>query len=256
MRTVLVTIALAGCGRVDFDPAPAGGHDEDADGVPDVVDVCPHLPGSQDDGDGDGVGDDCDPEPANSRQRLLLFATMQPGDQPFAIIAGTGTWTQEADAFRFVTTGNGNGVLSANLAFASARIAVGMDVLSIDGGPGVQHQLALGSNMGSALPRYFVQINQGPNRANATAAVTQFNGTYQDLAGQPVPGGFHTGAVFLQATIDALATPTSYAVDAGWPGEMYTASTMAAGYVPSTHLTFNVNNLTFDMRYVWVVAWD
>ena len=82
----------AGCGRFGFDldldradgsiahddsPLVActpTGHDEDADGIDDACDVCPHIAdASQADGDGDRVGDVCDPEPANPRQQIVLF---------------------------------------------------------------------------------------------------------------------------------------------------------------------------------------
>jgi hypothetical protein len=86
MRLFLLTGILGACGRLDFAPI-ADGHDEDGDGVADAIDVCPHRAGSQLDTDGDGIGDDCDPEPTLARQHVLLFATMQPGDQPFALNA-------------------------------------------------------------------------------------------------------------------------------------------------------------------------
>ena len=67
---------FAACGRVGFDDridggggsestvcAPQSMHDEDADGVVDSCDVCPHIAGAQTDSDGDGVGDACDVDP-------------------------------------------------------------------------------------------------------------------------------------------------------------------------------------------------
>ena len=121
---------LAGCGRVGFDlragagdatgdstlprPCHPVGHDEDADGIDDACDVCPHLADpAQADSDGDGVGDACDPEPANPRQQLLVFdpfTTLDPrwqamsgayvaGDQlvlPAATSASFLDWTEVA----------------------------------------------------------------------------------------------------------------------------------------------------------------
>ena len=50
--------AIAGVHSVDV---PPGAPDADGDGVPDVVDDCPHTPDpAQQDTDGDGVGDACD----------------------------------------------------------------------------------------------------------------------------------------------------------------------------------------------------
>lgn len=99
-------LALAGCGRFGFDAratddgatgdlgrdtsaacAAPSGHDEDADGVDDACDVCPHLSDDQADGDGDRVGDACDPEPAAARQRIVMF-------DPFLSLAG---WSKSSD---------------------------------------------------------------------------------------------------------------------------------------------------------------
>ena len=85
---------LAGCGRIGFaatadDDAAPPAHDEDGDGVADAVDDCPYLAGPQLDSDGDGVGDLCDPEPAIARQRVALFATLAPTDQPWQLTTRT-----------------------------------------------------------------------------------------------------------------------------------------------------------------------
>ena len=80
-------VMLAGCGRLEFSAIPDGaldpdappctspvGHDEDADGVDDACDVCPHLPdAAQADRDGDRVGDACDPRPDTPTERIALF---------------------------------------------------------------------------------------------------------------------------------------------------------------------------------------
>ncbi|MDQ3366932.1 MAG: hypothetical protein M3680_16035 [Myxococcota bacterium] len=93
---VLVLAVTSACGRFGFDTdrmrpsdaadapdAPDGDappgcatmvHDEDADGIDDSCDVCPHVADPQQlDGDGDTVGDACDPEPAIGRQRIVVF---------------------------------------------------------------------------------------------------------------------------------------------------------------------------------------
>src|SRR5215510_18061 len=100
LRAVLL-IAVAGCGRIAFDPVSPFGHDEDGDGVRDIDDVCPHHPGTQIDRDGDRVGDDCDPNPTEPRDTIALFATMMPGDVPFSITTNDGTWTQREDSWAF-----------------------------------------------------------------------------------------------------------------------------------------------------------
>jgi len=78
----LLVIGTVGCGRLGFEPIASSGHDadtsiphdEDDDGVGDLLDGCPHVadPG-QADGDDDGVGDACDPNPTASGDRIALF---------------------------------------------------------------------------------------------------------------------------------------------------------------------------------------
>src|SRR5689334_11034432 len=69
-------------------------HDEDGDGLPDLIDKCPQIAGTNADMDGDGVGDACDPNPGSATEHFLLFATMQPGTSPF----DANDWTQKADS--------------------------------------------------------------------------------------------------------------------------------------------------------------
>ena len=69
--------ALAGCGRIGFEPASSlsdssipSGHDEDADGVRDTDDNCPWIANpAQTDTDRDGVPDRRDARPNDSRYR-------------------------------------------------------------------------------------------------------------------------------------------------------------------------------------------
>src|SRR5437660_1556617 len=81
-------------------PPPVHGsmtHDEDGDGTPDAVDVCPEVADDQFDSDCDGVGDACDPEPLVPNQTILFFAAMTPDDVTFST---QGAWTKQADAWR------------------------------------------------------------------------------------------------------------------------------------------------------------
>lgn len=64
---------------------PAGGHDEDADAIPDAVDNCPATPNSNQAhaGDSDAVGDACDPRPTIAGDGFGLFLPFAPpGSQP------------------------------------------------------------------------------------------------------------------------------------------------------------------------------
>ncbi len=79
-----LVVLACGCGRFGFmDRAVAGGdggvdsppaHDEDGDGIADLIDNCPHVANTdQADMDGDGVGDVCDPNPTVARDHLVFF---------------------------------------------------------------------------------------------------------------------------------------------------------------------------------------
>ena len=192
-------IALAGCGRFGFevvasqndsgsgtadsatDVVPLG-HDEDGDGIPDVSDVCPHLVGTQADDDSDGVGNDCDPNPAVGGDAITVFATMGPGDQPFAIGALTdGVFTQLADALRFdgdLATGGDNnlyGNLSMPMVVGDVRVALGFDLLAIiPGSDSDQNQIALA--VYDQPPSYFGELNQIPGIFD-NAQITYYDGT-------------------------------------------------------------------------------
>lgn len=253
MRWLVLVLAYTACGRVGFD-APASdavpdvelGHDEDEDGVADLDDVCPHLAGTQDDSDGDRIGDDCDPEPSNPRQQVVLFATMQPGDQPLAI--DSGTWTQLADALRF--DGNVVGVLRRSGNLRSARMAIGVDIEAVLGAT-AQHQLSLGASPNTS-PDYFVELNE--IGVVSQASITEFNnGAYTPLATAPLATGMHPGRATLQGTQDAGTRMTT--MTGGWDGEPYRLMASTPGYVGAVQFQIAINNLVCEVRYVWIVEW-
>ncbi len=71
--------------------------DHEADGLGDVCDPCPHLPGSNADADADGIGDACDPRPG-IEDRFVAFYGFYPGDT----LAGwtqAGTWSISAEGY-------------------------------------------------------------------------------------------------------------------------------------------------------------
>ena len=239
---------IAACGRLDFDPIDASsepiGHDEDGDGVPDTIDVCPHLAGSQLDSDGDGVGDDCDPSPLFPNQHLLLFATLQPGDQPFPLGPNT---TQEMDSLHSNGSTTGDHLTVHTAPYTSIAVAFGADLHAATPTM-VQHQYAI--EIGSGVPPSdFVELNDIPA---PRVRISHFDGsTYTELAGQDLAMGIHPGSVFLQLVFES-GTMT---VDAAWfPGEHYhfaTPSTMTGG----DQITLDIRSLDADIRYAWAIAW-
>lgn len=258
VKPLALVLAAAACGRVDFgartiDAMVADavtGHDEDGDGVPDIIDVCPHVPDpDQLDSDGDGIGDACDPEPENPRQMLVRFATLQPGDQPLGL-AGTGTWTQEADSLHF--DGNMDGDFTFFLSATNVRVAIGVQIESLVGDVTTHHQISVGYDH-EMSPNYFVELDQQSTFEQAD--VTQFDGSnYTEEGSQLLPNGVHTGSATLQLTIVGGATPTA-TLDGGWPGEPYHVTAPAPSYVDGVRSGATINNLVCDVLWFWIIQW-
>ena len=249
MRWVLPLIAV-GCGRIGFRASPDGGpigHDEDGDGVPDLVDDCPHIPGPQADRDGDGVGDACDPEPDNPRQHRVMFAAMTADDQPFAESAGA--QMQLADALHLEVTG-GDEILDAAVSYGSVQITVGTRVEQVLG-TNVQHQLALAPTPTSGFGIYtFVEFNEGVGYSNAQ--ITHYDGmTFTAVTAAPLPNGFHSGPLQLQLTAVVGGT---LELDGGWPGEPYQLS-IPGPWPGGSAIAIDINHLVVDFDYVFVVSW-
>lgn len=273
MHRFVALLALAGCGRISFtatDPAGDGGltgdvsldpdalvgHDEDNDGVPDSVDVCPHLGGTQLDTDADGVGDDCDPNLGTGRDRIFLFATMGPGDQPFTLGSDddSAVWTQLSDSLKFSGTLGADqnlfGGLSMPLAVGDVRMALGYEVLSIiTGAASEQNQIALAVHAGP--PNYFVELNQVIGLFD-NAQVTHFDGLlYSQTNASNLATGIHPGSLFFQTT---QRVNSGVRLDASWPGEPYAAEVMDAVYQGATAADMNFNNLEIEIRWVVVIT--
>jgi len=239
--------ALAACGRYDFAPLADAitGHDEDGDGIPDVIDPCPHIAGDRADADGDGVGDACDPNPTVPSEHWLLFATLQPGDQPFD---DPSVFAQDTDSLHLDTAANPR----ITRTVGTIRLDVGYDIHALVGTG--QHQIAAGVDNAAATVYYFGELNDnGTNRDVSVVSYDVMNG-YQFLAPQAIPG-LHAGSGSFR--LDAVATaPPAYHLVAGWVGEMYTSDAATPAYIGGTDIRFAINGLDLDLRYVAIIATD
>ena len=245
MRVVVACLALAACGRWNFDPLQddaATGHDEDGDGIVDADDPCPHVAGDRTDEDADGVGDACDPVLNDPRQRYLLFATLMPGDQPFVDVGLLG---QEADALR---CRDSLGLVIARSIAGTVRVDLGFDIDAVIGTG--QHQVGGGVERG-AEPYYFVELDDdGDNKTVAVASYDAVNG-YVTIGAVPHPG-IHPGRGHLRYDATAGTSP-GLNVEAGWEGELYGTQGSTPAYAGGTSLRFALNGLDIALRYVAVI---
>jgi hypothetical protein len=258
----LALIAFAGCGRIGFEVASQpsdgrtgdgmlSGHDEDGDGVPDSIDVCPHLADNQADLDGDGVGNGCDPNFMTPGDRIAVFATMQPGTQPFTInTATTGTLTQADDSLNVGgdLTGGFYMGLSLPITAGDVRVDIGFDITAV-GSASSQHQFAVATT--TITPNYFGELNENIGSFSG-AYITHFDGTnYNQAAADNLATGIHPGPV--QFVLDERVN-TFVRIGVAWPGEPYGAQVNDNLYQASDLLQININNLQLEIRYVIVIT--
>ncbi|HUS32974.1 MAG TPA: thrombospondin type 3 repeat-containing protein [Kofleriaceae bacterium] len=264
MHRLLALIAFAGCGRIGFDVAsqPSDGrtdssgdgmligHDEDGDGVPDSIDVCPQVSDLQDDADGDGVGDFCDPKINTPGDRIAVFSSMAPGDQPFTLSTfTTGAWTHSSDGFKL------DGDLGADffagltlpISAGDVRVDIGFDITAV--GSGLQHQFALGTT--TRTPAYFAELNEQIGNYSG-AYITYFDGsTYNQVDSRPLVLGIHPARVrFLLDERVNTSVRANIQIDAEGYAPMVSDNT----YQSSDLLQLNINNLQLEIRYVCVIT--
>ena len=222
------------------------GHDEDGDGIPDVIDKCPQIAGTNADADGDGVGDACDPNPSVPTEHFLLFATMQPGDNPF----DTNNWMQKDDSL-FGHVGPGSPT-SNNLfitrPFGTVRIDIRFELTAINGLATDQHQVAAGIERPD--PYYFAELNDNTSGGDVGVFSYSMANGYQ-TQGLMVTPRLHTGTGVLR--IDANTTSRAWQLEAGWTGEVYDVGGATPSYDGGTSIIFADNNLDLDLTSVTLV---
>ncbi len=188
------------------------GHDEDADGVDDACDVCPHLPGVQADADGDRVGDACDPEPMNPRQRIVVFdpfETLLPAWSSFggAVVLG--------DKLRI-------GV-SAGARYVTRPYTPGTDELVVGGATGAAgtgNRVVAITLASSSLARFYCELFDDTAVSALKFTYTFDNVAYTIADEAPAATRIMNGAGRLSlATVGTTATCRST-----WHGEDLTAS--------------------------------
>jgi hypothetical protein len=198
-------LLAASCGRLGFDPtagdtprdavvidariclAPVG-HDEDADGVDDACDGCPHISDpSQPDIDGDRVNDACDPRPDIAGETIGLFASFAAADSRFTKNAATPTYTDD-DLVVLQASGGRVAMHTPRLAMPATYILGG--VIMADGAGDAQ--LTIGADNAVDARKYYCEIEE--NTASVKFAMTYtFDGASYDFAERSDGPPFATG---------------------------------------------------------------
>jgi len=262
----IALVAMCGCGRFGFDATTSSdgpvvpveddapvidaaiGHDEDSDGIGDLVDLCPHLPDStQGDADGDLVGDACDPDPAVAGQTWVRFSPFTPADTGFV---PTGTWTRGADSWDHVDDGSASQLIATH-AVSNVDVWMGFDITTI--GP-MNRQLAINVRQpGASSPYYYGELWEGSS--GPKISVTYFDGSgYAQQSMQPVPGGaYPTGRG--QLHIRARQTPApDFKLDVSIAAGFMLTQTIPDSYVGGTRVVINAQNIGVSVRYVAIIA--
>ncbi len=244
----LVVTILCGCGRIDFDgvvapPCIPVGHDEDADGIDDACDVCPHIADpDQADADGDGVGDVCDPHPASPIDHIAFF-------DPF--ISLRPEWTVTANASATAVLGNDTLDVDTRGAYFAMQLPIvptrdvfqyGMVVRT--GAPGTtRRQLTLIS--GQSLANYYYCDLTGDATSSAMFGITyQSGGVYMPLVTKSVVGPIENTELTLRFTIDGSGS----ACTTSWPANTPAASATNPAVSPA-YVAVDLNGLDASYTY-------
>jgi hypothetical protein len=254
----LCLAVVAGCGRIGFgalSDATAGdsridhpalvGHDEDGDGIPDTIDVCPHIADpAQLDSDGDGVGDACDPQPTNPVQSWLLFTPMMPNDMTFG--EGPPEWTSEADDWLHVDDGTTT-TLVTSYSLANVDLWVGFDVRAVNAAAGQQVAIVIRGTGNE--PYYYGEVfaDSTGSRVN----VSFYDGTsFSTPASTDMTPTFPLGNLDLHVAARPAAT---YDVDATTLGTTYSTTFPTPDALAGLVFIVGAANVSVGVRYVAIV---
>ena len=215
------------------------GHDEDADGIDDACDVCPHIADpAQADGDGDRVGDACDPEPAIARQQIVMFDPFTTLDASWTNTGGT----QGTDEIVLDARGGMAKLIHRALVPSHDVLMVGLTTGSADAGT------------------HHVSIVTYPSAGNADAycemydtgasTLTQFtwtfdNATYMHAGSQTWTNRLANGT----GTFAYEVTSTTVACTSVWGGMTKTTGNAARPAIADENFSIYAENVLTSVRY-------
>jgi len=214
------------------------GHDEDGDGIPDTIDLCPHVASTANgDSDGDGVGDVCDPEPTNNRQSWVLFESMTSAT---SLTMGAGGWTLNTDDYSFFDqTDPAQLLYTGTIQDIDAWIGFDIDTLGTGG-----LQAAIITN-GMMVPYWYGELYDGGS--GARISISEFDGTnYNARSTTPVAATFPVGPneLYLSARVGGTYTLRSGALSTSFGTPAFTQQ---------KYIIFGFGNLSGRVRYIAII---
>jgi hypothetical protein len=260
VRPLAFALLVVACGRVDFGAKPRAldatsidtpitidapaGHDEDGDGIPDVIDNCPHIANvDQADMDGDHVGDACDPQPDVPAESIAYFSPMI--SSPFSV--GAPAITELGDSVAIDGT-------MPRVDFAMP-LATHHDLLWFGGTittitASGQHQIAIAATNQPSGAHDYTEMFEDSAQPPGYVAITNADGSggFSEYAITSLLSGFHTGAFQFEMTIDDASRELDLV--AGWPGEMYSVGSNATINSDANALSIGVAGVRFEVNYI------
>lgn len=260
--TSLVLVFASACGRFGFEatssegdaaptdtrpPCTASVHDEDADGLDDSCDVCPHIAdAAQADGDGDNVGDACDPEPTIARQRIVLFDPMTSIDPAWTSTANA-TVSGDEVLLGTVSPGRG-GILTRPLVPAHDTFLIAASTGATGTGA---HLVSLATAPDAPTGNLYCELYDGGTNTTLFVTVTYDNSTYTHTAEAPMPR-LESG----DGTLSYELSPTLTRCDSTWKSTAGVAmSARPAGIAPQLFHIY-VENIVIRIRYLIQIRTD
>ena len=243
-------LVLAACGRFEFDAtsdvrfadavgcADPIGHDEDADQIDDVCDVCPQLADDQLDGDGDRVGDACDLAPTQ-QQRVFFdpFTARRDNDWTYG---SSVSFLGDSIALPTVSS-NGGLTLSAPPAPAVLETAGRISVVGLGSAQVSLHVFDPNSGIDLYCELYDNALGTGNQ-----LKLTYFDGNAFIAVDSQLIGGPLGGGVF---RMQFEYAPPKLRCIAIWNGTRYEASGSDPSSVTYTNVTIAANNLDAELDH-------
>lgn len=220
-------------------------HDEDADGIDDACDPCPHIRGDALDGDGDGVGDACDPAPLEPKQRIVLF-------DPFSTM--TDKWTYHSGTALLDDTLRMNALPDASASVRvpnrEHRIALGGTVVVQRGDPSDNPKIAVEFGHASDQLFHFVELFDMAKIVESRAG--GYDVLDERAMARPVPVGPWS------VQIDESVSRDRILFDAAVDGQQFMGligipSAHSNRLRPGDHVSLYVRNLDLRIDYLLMI---